>query len=78
MLNNQNSYNKLIEYLTNNKFYDIQSITEYHKYNRIVIITARYDNGTPYKITLCETQVICERGDKNDILKYGLPLSAYI
>lgn len=86
MLKNQTESKKLIDYLNNNNFNDIQAITEYHKHNQMIVITAKRDY-TKYQINLCESQVVVnittiDHNDietiKTNIYKYGLPICKYI
>lgn len=78
VVNNQTESNKLIEYLKLNNFSDIQSITEYHKHTKNVIISANRNNNN-YQINLCDTQVIIDMTAadgkrQTHVCKYGEPL----
>ena len=86
-LNNQSEYDKLINYMVNHEFYSIQSVSEYHKHNRNIIITAYISYNIKYEINLCERQVVVnmttiDRNDteniKTSVHKYGLPICEYI
>lgn len=86
MLKNQTESKKLIDYLNTNNFSDIQTLSEYHKHTKIIIINAKR-NYTNYQINLCESQVVVNMTtiDRNDIEiiktavhKYGLPICEYI